>query len=225
MSDLDYDYDDCDGESDTGHRRGGSDSGSVLESGEESDGGYADERGDDIQGKVVVPRLQMCSVHKPGFMVEVCKTCHAALSMVRPEVAKELMTPMPATALARYAARSDEKPPTLILPNAILELAENTFNAGMFRGRAHFKELVQKFLCLPPDQHRRLTKDLQQETMFRKMESETRFKFIFQFKREMGDCLKNLRVSQRLVFCMIDAIDKHMPHLRVWQCLLVLASP
>lgn len=84
----------------------------------------------------------------------------------------------------------------------------------MFRGRSHFNELVQKFLCLPPDQHRRLTKDLQQETMFRKMESETRFKFIFQFKREMGDCLKNLRVSQRLVFCMIDAIDKHMPHLR-----------
>lgn len=71
MSDLDYDYDDYDGESDSVCRRGGSDSGSVLESGEESDRGYADERGDDIQGKVVLPRLQMCSVHKPGFMVEI----------------------------------------------------------------------------------------------------------------------------------------------------------
>ena len=60
------------------------------------------------------------SVHKPGHMVEVCKTCHAALSIVRPEVAKELMTPMPATALAHYAARSDEKPPNLILLNGIL---------------------------------------------------------------------------------------------------------
>ena len=218
MSDLDYDYGDGDyddGGSDSGHRRDGSQSGSGLESGEESDGEVFDDvRKQFEEGRIVVPRLQLCSVHKPGHMVEVCQTCNKALSMLMPEVAKEMMTPMPATALARYAARSDEKAPTLILPNGIVELAENTFHAGMFRGRSHFNELVQKYLCLPPDQHRRLTKDLQQETMFRKMESEKRFKFIFQFKKEMGDCLKNLRVSQRLVFCMIDTIDKHIPVLR-----------
>ena len=148
MSDLDYDYGDYDdGGSDSGQRRGGSESGSGLESGEESDGEFVDDvRKEFEEGRIVVPRLQLCSVHKPGHMVEVCKTCNAALSMLMPEVAKEMMTPMPATALARYAARSDEKAPTLILPNGILELAENTFHAGMFRGRSHFNELVQKTL-------------------------------------------------------------------------------
>ena len=93
---------------------------------------------------------------------------------------------MAATAAARYSARSDVKPPSLHLPSGIIDLAENTFTAGMFRSRAHWNELVQKYLMLPPDQHNRLVKDLQPEQMFRKMESEARFKYIFQFRKDMG---------------------------------------
>ena len=93
-------------------------------------------------------------------MIEVCKTCAAALAMGRPEVAKQLIVPVPVTALTRYSTRSGEKQPSLFLPAGIIELAENTFNAGMFRGRFHWKELVQKYLCVLPEQHNRLVKDL-----------------------------------------------------------------
>ena len=196
--DLDY-GDDSDDSRDSYRRR--------SEYGSGTDGEYDDTSADDDvrnddrdEGAGVTPTLQLCSAHKPGNMVEVCKTCSAALSMVRPEVAKQLIAPVPVTALTRYSARSDEKPPSLFLPAGIIELAENTFNAGMFRSRSHWNELVQKFLCLPPDQHNRLVKDLQPEQMFRKMESEARFKYIFQFRKDLGDCLKNLRVSQRLAF-------------------------
>ena len=210
MSELDY------GDSDDSHassyRRGRYDTAS------DSDGGEA---ADDMDGTAsdggnvgVTPTLQLCSAHKPGCMVEVCKTCSAALAMVRPEVAKQLLAPVTATALARYSARSDEKPPSLHLPSGIVDLAENTFTAGMFRGRSHWNELVQKYLMLPPDQHNRLVKDLQPEQMFRKMESEARFKYIFQFRKDMGECLKNLRVSQRIIFSMVDAVDTHIPVLR-----------
>ena len=91
---------------------------------------------------MVTPTLQFCSAHKPGQMLEVCKTCSAALSMVRPEVAKQLLAPITHTALARYSARSDETPPTLVLPNGIIDLAENIFTAGMFKSRSHWNVLI-----------------------------------------------------------------------------------
>ena len=77
-------------------------------------------------------------------MIEVCKTCAAALAMGRPEVAKQLIVPVPVTALTRYFTRS-----------GIIELAVNTFNADMFRS-----------IC-------------QLEQMFMKLESESRFKYVF----------------------------------------------
>ena len=116
-------------------------------------------------GSGITPTLQFCSAHKPGQMIEVCKTCAAALAMGRPEVAKQLIVPVSVTALTRYSTRSDEKQPSLFLPAGIIELAENTFNAGMFRGRFHWKELEQKYLCQP-------------EQMFMKLESESRFKYV-----------------------------------------------
>ena len=54
----------------------------------------------------------------------------------------------------------------------------------------------------------------QPEQMFRKLESESRFKYVFQFRKDHGDCLKNLRISQRLIFGMVDIIDSHIPVVR-----------
>ena len=96
-----------------------------------------------------------------------------SLGLGGPEVAT-------ASTLARYDVRSHEKPPSLVLPNGIIELAENTFTV-MIKGRSHWHELVQKYLTLPPDQNIRLVRDLKPEPRFRKMESEARFKHIFQF--------------------------------------------
>ena len=181
---------------------------------DESSGGEVGEDDSNEDESVAIPTLQFCSAHKPGQMIEVCKTCSAALSMLRPEVAKQLVAPITHTALARYSARSDEKPPTLVLPNGIVELAENIFTAGMFKSRFHWNELIQKFLTLPPEQHDRLVRDLKPEPMFKTMESEPRFKYIFQYRKELGECLKNLRISQRPIFSMIDTIDSHIPVLR-----------
>ena len=47
----------------------------------------------DVNDHLLEPTLQMCSKHKPGSMLEVCKVYSAALAMVRPEVAKQLLKP------------------------------------------------------------------------------------------------------------------------------------
>ena len=111
--------------------------------------------------------LTFCPTHKPGSMVEMCLTCRAVLALVRPEVAKELMIPgKVASAVHRYSSRSDDQPPSLIMPESAIELAENVFNSGTYKNKGHWQDVVKKFLTLPPDQHERLVKDLEMEPMF-----------------------------------------------------------
>ena len=54
---------------------------------------YDEDVDKDATGGVDQPVLQKCSRHKPGAMLEVCKVCSAALSMVRPVVTKQLLAP------------------------------------------------------------------------------------------------------------------------------------
>ena len=91
-------------------------------------------------GAVRSPFLQMCSVHKPGAMVEVCKTCNAALSMMRPEVTKQLLSPTSVTesVLSRYAGRSDDRPPSMVFSDSTLQLAVKTFRK--VQGKEPFSE-------------------------------------------------------------------------------------
>ena len=162
-----------------------------------------------------VPGLTFCPQHKPGQMVEICLTCRAVLSMVKPDMAKQLIIPNKSTsAVHRYASRSDEQLPSLVFPAGLLELAENVFNSGMYRSKAHWLELVNKYLTLPPDQHERLVKDLEMEAMFRTYQSDARFRFIFKYRKELGDALKMLRITQRIVFGIVNVIDEHIPKLR-----------
>ena len=102
-------------------------------------------------GAVKPPVLQMCTVHKPGAMVEVCKTCHAALAMMRPEVVKQLLAQPPATesVLSRYAGRSDDRQPSMVFSESTLQLAVKTFTQCRFKGKNRFQNLVQKYLSLP----------------------------------------------------------------------------
>ena len=119
-------------------------------------------------------------------MIEICIVCSAALTMVRPEVAKQLtapgsvVAPQP-SALTRYSGRSDEKPPTLLFSGATLELAYKTFTQGRFRGKSHFHDLVKKFLTLPADQHEKLVQDLKLEPFFKKRNSDTNVFLFFVF--------------------------------------------
>ena len=98
--------------------------------------------------------------------MEVCTDCAKGLAMVIPSVAKQLLGPVVTTAASRYAGRTDEASPTMVLPEPIMELAVNVFNSGRFRTKAHFSELVKKYMALAPAQHERLFKDLQSEPFF-----------------------------------------------------------
>ena len=148
-------------------------------------------------------------------MVEMCLTCRAVLALVRPGVAKELMIPGKVTsAVHRYSSRSDDQPPTLIMPDSAIELAENVFNSGTYKNKGHWQDVVKKFLTLPPDQHERLVRDLEMEPMFRSYQSDSRFKHIFKYRKELGDALKMLRISQRVIFDTINTVDTAIPKIR-----------
>ena len=222
MSDLDYESD--------GFAAGGS----QYDSRREDDGDYSgsDDDGDEVSevdvseedtgGSVApsvgkapdMPVVSMCSVHKPGNMIEVCTTCSAALALVRPEIVKQLIAPPVSNAVKRYLGRSDVKPPSLVFSASILELAERTFFAGRFRSKTHFNDLVKKFISLPPDQHERLGRDLVSEPMFRKYENERRFRHVFTYKRELSEVVRMLRISQRLIFSMVFTLDNHVNAVR-----------
>jgi hypothetical protein len=162
-----------------------------------------------------IPGLTFCPTHKPGQMLEVCLTCRAVLGMVRPSVAKQLLIPNQSTAAVhRYASRSDEQAPSLTLPDSVVELAENVFNSGTYKSKAHWTDLVKKFLTLPPEQHERLVKDLEMEPLFRAYQSDQRFRYVFKYRKELGDALKSLRITQRVIFDVVNVVDGHIPKMR-----------
>ena len=152
-SDLDYD-EETDGD---GSRSGSGSARENIEEGELKDPKAAADQLARITGL-------SCSTHKPGSMVEMCLTCRAVLALVRPEVAKELMIPgKVASAVHRYSSRSDDQPPSLIMSESAIELAENMFNRGTYKNKGHWQDVVKKFLTLPPDQHERLVRYLEME--------------------------------------------------------------
>ena len=154
----------------------------------------------------------MCDDHPPGSMTKACGICAAALDLVRPEVAKSWLAPVivAKAAVARYAVRSDEKPPTLMFSESTLDLAVNTLTQGKFRNNSHFQELTRNYLRLPDTQHDKLVQDLCVEPFFKKLEKEPRFKPIFTVRKEMGDCLHMLRISQRPLFTATSVVDDFM---------------
>ena len=206
-------------ESDTGSDRYWSHTGNSDNSVSDSD--YEPEDGEDISRSEAVdqlarvPGLTFCPVHKPGQMVEVCKTCRTVLALVRPAVAKQLLIPgKTSSAVHRYATRSDEQEPSLFLPGNIVDLAENVFTSGTYKSKTHWQELVKKFLTLPVIQHDRLTKDLELEDMFKTHQSDKRFAHVFKYKKELGNALKMLRIAQRVIFSNINSVDMLITKLR-----------
>ena len=210
-SDLDYENEG----SDTDYSESGSGSGGGSDHEEMEEGEIDDPPGVAADQLARVTGLTFCATHRPGFMVEMCLTCRAVLALVRPEVAKELMIPNKASsAVHRYSTRSDEQPPSLTFPESAVELAENVFNSGTYKNKGHWQALVKNYLTLPPDQHERLVRDLEMEPMFRNYQSDNRFRYIFKYRKELGDALKMLRISQRVIFDTINTVDTAIPKIR-----------
>ena len=95
-----------------------------------------------------------------------------------------------------------------------MDLAENVFTSGLFKSKTHWQDLVKNFLTLPSTQHERLVRDLELEEMFKSHQSDKRFAHVFKYRRELGDALKMLRISQRVIFDNVHSVDMLTTNIR-----------
>ena len=154
---------------------------------------------------VDISKLTLCASHKPGSMTRDCPSCSSALTFIDKRLAPRLLASNPGSdLLARYANRCDQVKPTLKLSDSVLALGKQTFTKGQFRDKKIYAEMVKKFLTLPPSQNKDLTVDLLAEDLFQKYRKVKKFSNIFKFQNDMQACHKNLRLSQRVIFSMID---------------------
>ena len=86
--------------------------------------------------------------------------------------------------------------------------------SGLFKSKTHWQDLVKKYLTLPVTQHERLVRDIELEDMFKSYQAERRFSHVFKYRRELGDALKMLRISQRVIFDNVHSVDMLIPKIR-----------
>ena len=79
------------------------------------------------------------------------------IQLLRAKVASS--SDIPST-VERYAARIDEKSPTLTFSESDLALAVSLFGRGKMVPPSMFDELTREFLFLPPSQNELLTKSV-----------------------------------------------------------------
>ena len=82
---------------------------------------------------------------------------------------------------------SDEKPTTLALSPASMDLAEKVFKLGRYKIPRYFEELTREFLFLPHDQNETLNSNLIMETFFKKYEKDPAFSHIFSYKDQISN--------------------------------------
>ena len=99
------------------------------------------------------------------------------------------------SAAARFC-RSDEMPPSLILSDTSMALATKVFSLGRFKVPLHFQELAKEYLYIPVGQNDILTANLNVENMFRRYERSGKWKYVFQYKNQIIQVTKDLRVAQ-----------------------------
>ena len=95
-----------------------------------------------------------------------------------------------------------------------MDLAENVFTSGLFKSKSHWQDLVKNFLTLPSTQHERLVRDIELEEMFKSHQSDKRFTHVFKYRLELGDALKMLRISQRVIFDNVQSVDMLITKMR-----------
>ena len=187
----------------------GPESGEDDEDEEEYDPDDEDEEEVD-RPKVVKDNLNLCPKHGYGEMTKSCLTCSAAFSMIKDKkTIKELCSSGSSKEddlLSRYGGRVDSVKPTLSLDQSTLKLAKKIFSQGVFRDSKLWTEIVRQHLTLTPEQHEELNSDIQSESLLKKYKREKRFRHIFNYQKEMIDFLRNLRISQRPLFSLIERI-------------------
>ena len=190
-------------------RRGHEESSDSNESDSSEDDPHEDREEKDDLDNVDISNMRLCASHKPGSMTRDCQSCSSALAFIDKRLIPRLLASNPGSdLLARYANRCDQVKPTLSLSDSVLALGKQTFTKGQFRDKKIYAEMVKKFLTLPPSQNKDLTVDLLAEDLFQKYRKVKKFSNIFKFQNDMQACHKNLRLSQRVIFSMIDTNDE-----------------
>ena len=100
------------------------------------------------------------------------------------------------SAVERYAARIDEKSPTLTFSESDLALAVCLFGRGKMVPPSMFDKLTREFLFLPPGQNELLTKSVQLERIFQKLKQNKNFSNIFSYIEKLAKVAKHFRVSK-----------------------------
>ena len=103
----------------------------------------------------------------------------------------------------RFAARIDEKPPTLTFSENDMSLASSLFGQGKMALPSLFDELTKEYLFLLQSQNEILTRSIQLEKMFLKFKKDKNFSNIFQYVKQMAKVAKHLRISDRSVVLAI----------------------
>ena len=162
---------------------------------------------------VDINSLSFCKTHKPGKMVRGCPTCSVALTAITDtKLLSRLFEsdPSPSTSSglkSRYGGRCDEIVPTMSLSDEVLDTVVDILAKGKFHGRSTWKEVIKKYLVLPPHQHDKLMNDLKSEDLFNKFRREKQFRNIFKYQGEVRDCLEMFRLSQRPLFSMMEHLN------------------
>ena len=164
--------------------------------------------------------FKLCDVHnldvQPGTICTKCRLVSRTVGKhVMPEVIRLLREKAVSTsdipsAAERYAARLDEKSPTLTLSESDLALAVSVFGRGKMVPPSLFEELTKEFLFLPAGQNEALTKAIQLERLFNKFKHNKNFSGIFAFIEKLSKVAKHFRISERPVVLAMGELTHFM---------------
>ena len=149
-------------------------------------------------------------------MTRSCLTCVAALSLITSKsIIKDLCSESRDLSLSsRYAGHCDTVVPTLKLDPDTITLAENIFSKGTWSNPKLFSDLVKKYLTLPEGEHLQLTSDIKLEDSLRRYRKQKRFKYVFDYLKDLEKCPCNLRVVQRPLFALMEKTNADLVKIR-----------
>ena len=168
---------------------------------------------EDNKSPVDITNLVLCSQHKPGELSMDCKTCKAALSIIKDKATVNMLIKDGQSGsgyVSRYSGRCDNVNPTLTLASSTLQIARDIFTKGQFKDSKAWADILKKYLTLSTDQHDLLSIDIKTEEVLNKFRREKRFNHVFVFQKDLVGCLKNLRIAQRPLFSLIEKTNDKM---------------
>ena len=160
------------------------------------------------------PKMMMCSEHSNNLVPLTCSTCKHIAHMLRKDVRDQLVvddsvgpSAVPSTKERLRRQRSDSLPATLIFTEEELQLHKEIHGQGTFR-RGHFDEVTKKYLRLSKTQHQEVHQYIETERLFARYANNPKYQHIFNYKRDVLTCSRELKVCTRpFVKAMSAATD------------------